>query len=173
MHSLNWLPFEYWEQGTEKYELYRTEPGINADQLIKTTQVKNTFTIDDVLNYDNGLYLYKVVAHENPDGYEQVSESNVIDLIQAPIVYAPNAYTENGDGLNDKFETVPVFVKDYYIQIFNRWGERIFESRSKYDYFNGSFKGKESQSDVYFYIIQYSGWNGLEYTKKGNFTILR
>jgi gliding motility-associated-like protein len=173
VHSLNWLPFEYWEKGTEKYELYRTEPGINADQLIKTTQVKNTFAVDDVLNYDNGLYLYKVIAHENPDGYEQISESNVIDLIQAPIVYAPNAYTENGDGLNDKFETVPVFVKDYYIQIFNRWGERIFESRSKYDYFDGSFKGKESQSDVYFYIIQYSGWNGLEYTKKGNFTILR
>ena len=173
VHSLNWLPYEYWNAGTQGYDVLRTEPGLNKDVLIKNTQSKNTFTKDENLNYDNGLYLYKVIAYENLNGDQQISESNTIELIQTPIVYAPNAYTENGDGLNDKFQTVPVFVKDYQIQVFNRWGERVFESKSKYDFFDSNFKNTESKSDVYFYIINYTGWNGLAYTKKGNFTILR
>jgi gliding motility-associated-like protein len=88
-------------------------------------------------------------------------------------LYAPNAYTENGDGLNDSYQTVPVFVKDYHIQIYNRWGERIFESRDKKEGFNGEFKSVESKLDVYFYIINYAGWDGEAKTKKGNFTLLR
>jgi gliding motility-associated-like protein len=64
-------------------------------------------------------------------------------------------------------------VKDYHIQIYNRYGERIFESRNKKEGFNGQYKGVESKSDVYFYIVTYAGWDGYQYTKKGNFTLLR
>ncbi len=128
---------------------------------------------DKQLNYDNGLYQYTVLAYENIFGNKQTSRSNTIDLIQLPLLHAPNAYTENGDGLNDSFATVPVFVKEYHIQIFNRWGERIFESRDKKAGFNGQYQGKDIKSDVYFYIINYSGWDGKAMTKKGNFTLLR
>ncbi len=173
VHDLSWLSYDYWMVGTQRYELFRTEPGINANQLIASIHSKQFYSKDDALNYDNGLYQYKVIAFENPNGDAQISESNTIELLQLPIVYAPNAYTENGDGLNDNFQTVPVFVKDYHIQIFNRWGEKIFETKDKYKFFDSRFKEKESQGDVYFYLINYTGWNNLVYTKKGNFTILR
>jgi gliding motility-associated-like protein len=68
---------------------------------------------------------------------------------------------------------VPVFVKDYHLQIYNRWGERIFETYDKKEGFTGIYKGKESQTDVYFYIVTYTGWDESRYIKKGNFTLLR
>jgi gliding motility-associated-like protein len=168
-----WLPYDYWEQGINRYELLKTEPLIYIDELFTSKTEKPLMAVDNQLNYDNGLYQYKVVAYENIFGNKQTSTSNTIDLVQLPLLYAPNAYTENGDGLNDSYQTVPVFVKDYHIQIYNRWGERIFESRDKKEGFNGEFKSVESKLDVYFYIINYAGWDGEAKTKKGNFTLLR
>lgn len=172
-NNMNWLPYEYWSQGINRYELLKTEPGLYTDNLFKTLGEKPLFSSDNNLNYDNGLYQYTVVAYENIFANKQMSRSNTIDLIQLPILYTPNAYTENGDGLNDQFHTVPVFVKDYHLQIYNRWGERIFETYDKKEGFSGIYKGKESQTDVYFYIVTYTGWDESRYIRKGNFTLLR
>lgn len=172
-HSLNWYPYDYWPLGINRYEVLKNEPGIYTEKLLTQTGEKNLFTKDEHLNYDNGLYQYTVVAYENIFGNNQNSRSNTVELIQAPILYVPNAYTENGDGLNDLFKTIPVFVKDYYLQIYNRWGELMFETRNKKAGFNSTFKNNEIQSDVYFYIVNYTGWDNSEHTLKGNFTILR
>jgi len=173
VHTLDWLPYDYWIDGTNRYELFRTEPGINQDIEIYETSTKSLFHRDQKLNYDNGIYNYTAVAYESTTGFNQKSVSNTIDLIQAPILYAPNAYTENGDELNDTFLPVTAFVKDYHLQIYNRWGEKIFESYDKKQGFNSQFKGIEVKSDVYFYLVNYSGWDGSFHTKKGNFTLLR
>jgi gliding motility-associated-like protein len=94
-------------------------------------------------------------------------------LYQSPIVYAPNAYSSNGDGLNDQFKWLPVFVKDFNIQIYNRWGQRIFESTDKHESWDGKVNGNPVQEDVFFYIIRYTGYDSSNNTLSGNFTILR
>lgn len=172
-HSLTWLPYDYWTLGINRYEVLKNEPGIYHEKLFTTTGEKNIFAYDNALNYDNGLYQYTVLAYENIFGNNQTSRSNTVELIQAPYVYVPNAYTENGDGLNDSFRTVPVFVKDFNLQIYNRWGERIFETNNKKDAFSSLLRNHEIQSDVYFYIVTYTGWDGSSETKKGNITLLR
>ncbi len=173
VNSMNWLPYEYWSMGINRYEVLKTEPLLYNEQLFKSTGEKPLLAVDDNLNYDNGLYEYTIMAYENLAGNLQTSKSNTIQLIQLPLLYAPNAYTDNGDGLNDLFKTVPVFVKDYHLQIYNRWGERIFETYNKKEGFTGKFKSNEVQSDVYFYLVDYTGWDEKSYTLKGNFTILR
>ncbi|MCG9881054.1 MAG: gliding motility-associated C-terminal domain-containing protein [Bacteroidia bacterium] len=173
INKFNWLPYDYWMQGTNRYEILKTEPGIYQEQLFGSKSDKTLMAIDDKLNYDNGLYQYTIEAYESTFGNNQKSRSNTIDLVQSPLLHIPNAYTENNDGLNDNFQTVPVFVKDYYIQIYNRWGERIFESKNKKESFNGTYKKVEVENEVYFYIVTYTGWDGSSYTRKGNFTILR
>jgi gliding motility-associated-like protein len=151
----------------------KSEPGLYNENLFAVTGLKPLTGTDNKLNYDNGLYQYTIVAYESIFGNNQISKSNTIDLMQLPILYTPNAFTDNKDGLNDSFQTMPVFVKDYHIQIYNRWGERIFESYNKKESFDGTFKGNEVQSDVYFFIVEYSGWDNNKYQKKGNFTLLR
>ncbi|MBP7511246.1 MAG: gliding motility-associated C-terminal domain-containing protein, partial [Bacteroidia bacterium] len=173
VNKVNWLPYDYWNLGINKYELLKTEPQLYENSILYSKTDKPLIYSDNSLNYDNGLYQYTILAYENIFGNNQTSRSNTIDLIQPPIVYCPNAYTENGDGLNDEFLTLPVFVKDFHLQIYNRWGERIFETRNKKEGFNGKYRGNEIQNDVYFYLVSYTGWDSSLHTLKGNFTILK
>jgi gliding motility-associated-like protein len=173
VNKVNWLPYDYWNLGINKYELLKTEPQLYENSILYSKTDKPLIYSDNSLNYDNGLYQYTILAYENIFGNNQTSRSNTIDLIQLPIVYCPNAYTENGDGLNDEFLTLPVFVKDFHLQIYNRWGERIFETRNKKEGFNGKYRGNEIQNDVYFYLVSYTGWDSSLHTLKGNFTILK
>jgi gliding motility-associated-like protein len=172
-NNMSWQPYDYWSQGINRYEVLKTEPSLYQDNLFATRGDKPLMAVDNKLNYDNGLYKYTILAYENLFGNGQTSKSNTIDLIQLPLLYAPNAYTENGDGLNDVYHLVPVFVKDYHLQIYNRWGERIFETYDKKEGFNSLYKGESVKGDVYFYIVNYTGWDESKYIKKGNFTLLK
>jgi gliding motility-associated-like protein len=86
----------------------------------------------------------------------------------------PNVFTPNGDGINEVWEIEELFVfEDLTIDIFNRWGERVFHS---YGYSSDSFwdgndsKGKKLPMDAYYYVIDLH--NGEE-PIVGNVTIVR
>ena len=66
----------------------------------------------------------------------------------------PNAFTPNGDGLNDSFKPFPSLVTDYKMSIFNKFGEKVFESFDINIGWDGYFKGKIVQ-DVYVYVIEF------------------
>ena len=71
--------------------------------------------------------------------------------------FIPNAFTPNGDGLNDVFKVIPRYdyVRDYVLQIYNRWGEQIFETSGSNNGWNGTFKGKPVEHGTYIYRIAY------------------
>ncbi len=70
-------------------------------------------------------------------------------------IYIPNAFTPNGDGLNDVFnvETVIEF-KEFKLMIFDRTGELIFESSDINKGWDGTFKGKAVPMGVYVYTVK-------------------
>ena len=71
-------------------------------------------------------------------------------------IYFPNAFTPNGDGLNDEFRAVLGCQIEYYdLSIFNRWGELIFKSNDDSSGWNGSYKGKQSPTGQYVYKATY------------------
>ena len=72
----------------------------------------------------------------------------------SPDVYIPNAFTPNGDGLNDffKIETIAEF-KEFKMYIYDRWGELLFESDDKNYGWDGTYKGKPVQKGVYVYLV--------------------
>jgi gliding motility-associated-like protein len=128
---------------------------------------------DDQLNPDHGAYWYRIVATPTAtSGLTLVANSNDIFLLQKPLLYPPNAFTPNGDGLNDQFFTSPIFVKDYNIRIYNRWGEKVFESSDKKKLWDGTYRGNIPFDNVYIYQIIYTGWDGSSYFKYGNVTTL-
>jgi gliding motility-associated-like protein len=71
--------------------------------------------------------------------------------------FIPNAFTPNGDGLNDVFKVIPRYdyVRDYVLQIYNRWGEQIFETSGSNNGWDGTFKGKPVEHGTYIYRIAY------------------
>jgi gliding motility-associated-like protein len=74
------------------------------------------------------------------------------------LVYIPNVFSPNGDGLNDSF--VPYFgdceLLDYHLQVFSRWGAVVFDSNNPDTGWDGSFRGKAMQPDVFVFQLQYS-----------------
>ena len=86
-------------------------------------------------------------------------------------LFFPNAFTPNGDGLNDTFHPVGNEVPDYSMNIFNRWGELVFETTTMEPGWDGTFKGKQCEPDTYGYIVIYKNLQG-EATKMKGYVVL-
>ena len=78
--------------------------------------------------------------------------------------YVPNSFTPNGDGINDAFapgHDCP--FESYLMQIYNRWGQMVFESRNPNIHWDGTYQGSPVPMGVYLYRLHYS-WNAYEKT---------
>lgn len=89
----------------------------------------------------------------------------------------PNAFTPNGDGLNDEFKIVSsVILDEFNMQIFNRWGLLIFESSDQNIGWDGTYKGSKLRSESYVWKISYkfdaTGTNYNNTVKTGTVMII-
>lgn len=60
------------------------------------------------------------------------------------LVYIPNVFTPNADGVNELFKVIASDVEEFEIKIFNRWGEIVFQSNDLYEGWNGSMNNESS-----------------------------
>ncbi len=85
-----------------------------------------------------------------------------------------NAFSPNGDGLNDFWlVTNNNCFKTAKVEVFNRYGGKVFEDPNYANNWNGTFKGKPLPDGTYYYVVTYQLINGKNVYKKGNVTILR
>ncbi len=71
------------------------------------------------------------------------------------ILRVPNTFTPNGDGHNDQFLTVGVNITKFRLQIFNRWGQLIFETTDINNGWDGTYAGVMSKEDTYVWKVTY------------------
>lgn len=99
----------------------------------------------------------------------QVVAQNCIDCD----AFVPNAFTPNGDGLNDVFKArIDCSVTRYQCSIFNRWGKIIFSSNNPQAGWNGSVGGTKMSAGTYVYFIEYTTAAGKKKMAKGVLTLL-
>ena len=96
------------------------------------------------------------------------------DLVNIKVVrdfIVPNTFTPNGDGINDKWEIEFLSLyPNHHIQIFNRYGQVILDTKNYITPWDGTYKGKPLPAGTYYYIIDL---DGLRATKKGYITIIK
>ena len=101
------------------------------------------------------------------------ADSVTIRVFKNADIYIPNAFTPNGDGLNDVFTPISAgIVSIEYFRIFNRFGQLIFESHELQKGWNGCYQGKKQSSGNYIYIIKALDKQGNPVVKKGNVLLL-
>ena len=101
--------------------------------------------VTDLLNCFNDDFEYKVVVR--PETF----------------IKMPTAFSPNGDGANDLLEVKGWGIKELlYFQIYNRWGEIVFETTDLEKGWDGTFKGKPQNSDVYTYKVKVKTWRENE-----------
>lgn len=98
-------------------------------------------------------YYWVEVTDEN--GCANIASINLVPCDIELLI--PNAFTPNGDGLNDIFKPImpQIMLENYNMLIYNKWGQLLFESNEISVGWNGTFKGKPVQMDVYTYVITY------------------
>lgn len=104
-----------------------------------------------------------------------VTGSIPVQLTYCPsYVYFPTAFSPNSDGANDVFRAR--FSDDldkFNLQVYNRWGELVFESNNKLDGWDGIYKGIAQPLGVYAWTARYSFDGGETQTQSGNITLVR
>lgn len=93
----------------------------------------------------------------------------------AGIVWFPNSFTPNSNGLNDNFTGKGIDITYFHLSIFNRWGELVFESEKENNGWNGTFKGTIVEQDVYIWKLAYKTkcTEDKLNTKIGHVTVVR
>ena len=71
------------------------------------------------------------------------------------VIYFPNTFTPNGNGLNDYFTCISDDVTFFHMTIFDRWGELIYETESQQPGWDGTYKGKFVPNDIYVWTLEY------------------
>ncbi|MBK6948241.1 MAG: gliding motility-associated C-terminal domain-containing protein [Haliscomenobacter sp.] len=112
------------------------------------------------------------VARVTKDGcVDTISITIVVEICSEP--FLPNAFTPNGDKIND---VLYVRVKDYeelHFIIYNRWGQEVFDTRNPEVGWDGTYRGRQLPPDVYGFYIYMRCPDGTEFKKRGNISLIR
>jgi gliding motility-associated-like protein len=85
----------------------------------------------------------------------------------------PSAFTPDGDNINEVFLPAGTLAEKFSLMIFNRWGEKIFESDDQFRGWDGSFKGKFAEEGVYVYVAKFETGYLTETEKHGAVLLIR
>jgi gliding motility-associated-like protein len=93
------------------------------------------------------------------------------------LFYLPNAFSPDGDGLNDEFKPVEKydFVETYQLSIYNRWGQLIFVTSDISQGWDGTFKGNPVPGGSYVYRIVFTAYPDYseKQTRTGSVVVVR
>lgn len=115
---------------------------------------------------------YTATVLYSPYGCE-ASATAIINVENNLKFFIPNSFSPQGDGINDVHYVYGKGFKTIYIAIFNRIGEKVFESNNQSDGWNGSYKGVMQNPGVYSYYFKGTYLDGKEVNLKGSITLIR
>ena len=99
--------------------------------------------------------------------------SDNIPILQSSLV-VPTAWSPNGDGHNDKLYPLTINIKEFrYFRVYNRWGQLMFETNTIGQGWDGTFNGVPQVMDVYTWIVDATGVDGVRYKLSGNSILMR
>lgn len=168
--GISWNAYRNWSQGVKQYLVQRQ----TADGSFETIAItSDTFFIDaGTQNSCIKNYVYRVVAELNGTD-ETISLSNYLRIKPVSTLHIPNAFTPNGNQLNEVFGAKGQYIYDYHLEIYNRWGERVYETSDCMGTWDGTFNGEPAEQNVYFYRISARGTDGKLYIQSGTVTLLK
>jgi gliding motility-associated-like protein len=132
-------------------------------------QVTNALYLSAIPNKIN----YNILISDS-SGCE-INDQQEVWVFEKPEVYAPTAFSPNGDGANDVF--IPFYVNIKSLQsfrIFNRWGEKIFDTNNLTKGWDGVLaNGIKAPLESYSWVVECYDVNGIKLIRKGMVTLIR
>jgi gliding motility-associated-like protein len=119
-----------------------------------------TYVITLISTIPNSLNCYDTVSH-------------TVTFIPNPELFVPNSFTPNGDNRNDLFRVRGKAFDNFYFTVYNRWGQKVFETYDQNVGWDGTYNGMAADPGVFAWYLKASCEGGEEIIQKGNVTLLK
>lgn len=130
------------------------------------------YTFEEAKTYYIRLY---VTFIKGDGSSEEASSDTFVIQISESELEVPNAFSPNGDGINDVFKVTYKSLVKFNAYIYNRWGQELYHwTLANIDEgWDGTAHGKPVKDGVYFIVVEAEGSDGVKYKHKGDINILR
>lgn len=160
---LNWNSYTGYENNLANYTIQQVN-GNNTDVNSNSYEV-----IDNGGNTQE--FQFRVRANPN-DGLSP-SFSNILTVEKPSNIFYPNAFTPDGDGTNDIFYIRGLYIENFKLTVFNKWGELIYVSENMGEGWNGTYDGKPLPEGTYVFRAEMTDQAGNQLERDGTILLLR
>jgi len=124
----------------------------------------------DITPYENSWYVINVLTNDNC----LITDTINITVKNEPDILLPNAFSPNGDGVNDVIVPILKGVKRLNtFAVYNRYGKKVFQTNSREIPWNGTYKNEPLTMGVYVYFAYGTTFFDEPFSKKGNITLIK
>jgi gliding motility-associated-like protein len=135
-----------------------------------TSYIWSTGATTSSITVPSGNTTYSVIVH---DSTTCKGIGTIATEISEGSIYIPEAFSPNGDGQNDVFYVRCDCIKTMNFIIFDRWGNKVFETNNNSIGWDGRYKGQPMNTGTYVYYITALLNDGTKFMKKGNVELVR
>lgn len=152
--------------------VYHNEWQMSRDADFSTIEYRFSDKDLDYTFNDEGTYFIRYIGSNSDGTCAAVGETYTVN-IGASELKCPNAFSPDGDGVNDEWKVAYRSITEFKCWIFDRNGHQICYFDSPDKGWDGTHKGKIVVPGVYFYVVQAVGADGKKYNKKGDINIIK
>ncbi|PWT95337.1 MAG: hypothetical protein C5B52_17950 [Bacteroidetes bacterium] len=148
-----------------------TATGASQFQWAPTTYLSNpNIANPTVTPLDDITYVVRGTDANGCSGTDTMS----VKVTKATLVEVPSAFTPNGDGLNDVLRPLVYGIPqlDYFV-VYNRWGQKVFETKTLGEGWDGTLNGRQLATDVFIWTLSVHDMLGKQIVKRGTSTLIR
>jgi len=120
----------------------------------------------------DGLFRITLTAFSKNGCANSITQGDLI-IKKNGSTFVPNAFSPNGDGVNDELVVGVTNLTKYRIQIYNRLGTQVFFTDNIFDNWKGTFKGNDLPVGVYYYVISGTNLSNTTVKYSGSITLIR
>lgn len=177
---ITWNPYVYWNKGVSSYIIEMRDNNYQLNEVARVAGNVTDFSLNSLTLDITDSLCFRIIALEDSTAIDS-SYSNIGCIAPKSRVYVPTAFSPNGDGLNEQFKPVSIFlyndkgntIYDYTFEIYNRWGEKLFSAEDVNDAWDGTYKNKPVPGGMYLWRVDALGLDGVYHTYSGRVTLIR
>jgi gliding motility-associated-like protein len=156
----------------ENRKLSVSLPQGNTIQWFKNNTLITGAITESILVNETGTYTSKI---SNASGcISNVSNAVLVEVVCTTAIMMPDVFTPNGDGYNDKvFAIIPGLKYLRTFEVYNRFGNKVFNTADASIGWDGTFKGKSQPSEAYIWVIEGVDGKGETVKKTGTISLIR
>lgn len=167
--GIKWTEYQKFPLGLNSYFVEKLD---DKGTVLTNTKVDKNLKFEpdpSTIDPTNPIVKFRVRAVSTNN---LISYSNEVLYAQKLLMFMPDAFTPNSDGINDIFEIKALFVKEFKMRVYNRAGNVMFETEDYKTGWDGTYEGSTVPIGQYFYEIIASDYKGETTKKAGRIQVM-